>query len=93
MYRGPGFHRSRSRRSEAVNWLSNRRACYLVDLVRECLEYPHLKKRIIAEAKKHKAHSILIEDKGSGTSLIQDLPRDGIRPIGIKLKEDKITRM
>ncbi len=79
--------------SVGITWLVQGENCYLVDLVRERLEYPYLKKRIVAEAKKHKARSILIEDKGSGTSLIQDLPREGIRPVAINPREDKITRM
>jgi predicted phage terminase large subunit-like protein len=38
---------------------------------------------------------VLIEDKGSGTHLIQDLRRvsGGVRPIGIVPKGDKVTRM
>jgi predicted phage terminase large subunit-like protein len=79
--------------SVGTTWLVQGEDCYLVDLVRERLEYPYLKKRIVAEAKKHKARSVLIEDKGSGTSLIQDLRRDDIKPIGIRPKEDKVTRM
>ncbi len=36
----------------------------------------------------------LIENKGSGTSLIRDLHReDAVRPIGLLPKGDKITRM
>ena len=79
--------------SVGTTWLVQGEDCYLVDLVRERLEYPYLKKRIVAEANKHKARSILIEDKGSGTSLIQDLRRDGINPIRINPKDDKVTRM
>ncbi len=37
---------------------------------------------------------VLIEDKGSGTHLIQDLRRDGtLRPIPIQPEGDKVTRM
>jgi predicted phage terminase large subunit-like protein len=37
--------------------------------------------------------ALLIEDKGSGMSLIQDLKRDGIRAVPVKPEGDKILRM
>ena len=36
---------------------------------------------------------MLIENKGSGMSLIQDLKREGIRAIEVKPEGDKIMRM
>jgi len=68
---------------------------YVLDVLRERLEYPALKKRVIEMARRKKAHSVLIEDKGSGTQLIQDLKRakTGTRPIPIKPDGDKVTRM
>ena len=64
-------------------------------MLRERLEYPFLKKWVIAMAHRHGAHSVLIEDKGSGTQLIQDLrfEKTGVRPIPITPEADKITRM
>ena len=42
----------------------------------------------------HRPHAVLVEDKGSGTSLIQDLRREGVvRPIAFEPERDKITRM
>ena len=35
----------------------------------------------------------MIEDKGSGTSLVQDLKRDGVYCIPIKPEGDKVVRM
>ena len=58
--------------------------------------YPHLKMRVIEMARCFAAHSVLIEDKGSGTQLIQDLrygKETGVRPIEIKPEGDKVTRM
>ena len=62
---------------------------------RERLEFPALKKRVIEMARRHAAHSVLIEDKGSGTQLIQDLryEKTGVRPIAIMPDADKVTRM
>jgi predicted phage terminase large subunit-like protein len=41
----------------------------------------------------NEAQSILIEDKGSGTSLIQDLRHEGVYTIPIKPEGDKVVRM
>lgn len=57
------------------------------------LEYPDLKRRIISQAAAFSPDAVLIEDKGSGQSLIQDLKRDTKIPIiGIMPVADKITR-
>jgi phage terminase large subunit-like protein len=52
-------------------------AVYLLDVVRERLEYPDLKRRVIEVHRlwrhRHSRYALLIEDKGSGMSLIQDL--------------------
>ena len=39
------------------------------------------------------SYALLIENKGSGMSLIQDLMREGIRAIEVKPEGDKIMRM
>src|SRR5262249_23251664 len=58
------------------------RKIYLVDLVRGRFEYPDLVANAVAVWRKWKvdwAHSyLIIEDKGSGSSLIQSLKSDGI---------------
>ena len=65
----------------------------MIDVERVRLEYPYLKKRVLHLADKHKADAVLIEDKGSGTSLIQDLKTEGLRCITINPEGDKVTRM
>jgi predicted phage terminase large subunit-like protein len=64
--------------------------------VREKLNYPSLKRRVIEQARGFNADSIVIEDKGSGISLIQDL-RGGNEnipyPISFTPEIDKVTRM
>ncbi|WP_377190456.1 phage terminase large subunit [Ruegeria meonggei] len=69
------------------------RTIYVVDVVREKLDYPDLKRKVIKTAKRWKADTVLVEDKGSGISLIQDLKRELIRTIPIKPEGDKIVRM
>ena len=48
---------------------------YLIDVLCERLEYPELRRAVLRLAKHHRANSVLIENKGSGTHLIQDLKR------------------
>lgn len=83
--------------SVCTTWLVEDRFYYLKDLLRLRLNYPDLKKTVISYALSHGADTLLIEDKDSGTALIQDLQR-GVEygvplPIGIKPQADKQTRM
>lgn len=66
---------------------------YILDVFRDRLDYPELKKKIISMRKHWKTDTLLIEDKGSGTGLIADLKSDGIRSIGINPEADKVVRM
>ena len=80
--------------SVCTTWQEGGNSFYLMDVVRRRLEYPELKRRVVQEAARHRANVVLIEDKGSGTHLIQDLGRQGpVRPIAILPEGDKITRM
>ncbi|RYE14252.1 MAG: terminase, partial [Rickettsiales bacterium] len=65
---------------------------YLIDLIRDRYEYPNLKKSIITLSDKYITGAILIEDKASGQSLIQDLKYSNLPIISIKPIQDKITR-
>jgi predicted phage terminase large subunit-like protein len=80
--------------SVCTTWLVQDNDYYLVHVLREHLDYPGLKKRVIQHAQAHRVDSVIIEDKGSGTHLIQDLRSDrSVRPIPFKPDGDKITRM
>ena len=80
--------------SVCTTWLYKHKKFYLLHVLRERLEYTQLKTRMIDHATQWDADQILIEDKGAGTSLIQDLQQDGSIPItGIIPKDDKVTRM
>jgi predicted phage terminase large subunit-like protein len=78
--------------------IANKRM-YLIDVIRARFEYPDLRTTALALARGcYRGHRrpdhILIEDKASGQSLIQDLKRENIRNIEeIKPEADKITRM
>jgi len=71
---------------------------YLLDLIRVRLDYPALRRKV-AELYSQHLHTqyprpiLLIEDAGSGTSLIEDLRERNIRAIPIKPEADKVVRM
>jgi len=66
----------------------------LVDVFRRQMGYPELKRIVRLLAEKWSPQGVLIEDKASGISLIQDLRADGgISIIPIEPESDKITRM
>lgn len=83
--------------SVCTTWLVKGKDYYLMDVLREKLSYPDLKRSVMDQALQYCADDIIIEDKGSGTSLIQDLHLDGTQgvpyPIGVTPEQDKITRM
>jgi predicted phage terminase large subunit-like protein len=75
---------------------------YLVDLVRGKWPAPELKRRAIAFWNKHlpvgpfdpALRKFVIEDKASGTGLIQDIQESGSIPVeGIERNIDKLTRV
>lgn len=76
---------------------------YLLDLLRGKWEAPELKRTAIEFWNKHKAVTVIgqgalremmIEDKASGTGLIQEIKRGGRIPVkGIERSIDKLTRV
>lgn len=79
--------------SVCTTWLETNNKHYLIDVVCEKLQYSALKSRIILENARHETAAILIEDKASGQSLLQDLRSDTKLPvIGINPTSDKVVR-
>jgi predicted phage terminase large subunit-like protein len=66
---------------------------YLTHIVRERMEFPELVSRVIQEAQASAASAILIEDHGSGTSLIQFVRDTLSAVVGVSPQADKATRM
>lgn len=65
----------------------------LVDMLVTRLEYPELRRAIIQHATRFEPEAILIEDKASGQSLLQDLRRETDLPLIAAMPDaDKITR-
>jgi predicted phage terminase large subunit-like protein len=81
--------------SACTTWGIKDRKAYLLDVFRDQLSFPRLKKAIETQAALHQATIVLIEDKSSGSSLIQQLRADGfsiVRPAP-KLEGNKIMRL
>lgn len=70
---------------------------YVLDVTRARLEYPDLKRTVLSHHSRWRQtaaeYCLLIERKGSGLSLIQDLYRENIHAIGVDADRDKILRM
>jgi predicted phage terminase large subunit-like protein len=83
--------------SACVVLLARRETIYILDVVRARLEYPDLKRAVLEQHNRwrHVAsnYALLIEKKGSGLSLIQDLYREGIYAVAVDPNGDKIMRM
>ena len=79
--------------SVATVWLSQGDNSYLLDLWRERVDYPNLRRTVSCLRGKYPKATLLIEDKGSGTSLLQDLRAEGLAPISINPEGDKVTRL
>lgn len=78
--------------SVCTEWLVRDRLFYLVSVTRARLIYPDLRRCIAAQTGAHGNAIILIEEKGSGMSVAQDLKRDGINVIGYKPESSKEQR-
>lgn len=80
--------------SVCTTWLRRGQDHYLMDVTRVRAEYPALRRLIVEMAHGDCPDAVLIEDKGSGTQLIQDLRAEGkVRPIAITPEGDKTLRM
>jgi predicted phage terminase large subunit-like protein len=81
--------------SVCTTWKLVRDNFYLIDVCRERLTFPELKKRALEQMRKFNPFQIVIEDQASGTALIQELESSGIYSIERykpALAGDKIMR-
>ena len=66
---------------------------YILDIVKEKFEYPELKRAVQQYAEKWNPQVILVEDKASGQSILQELKRQTRLPLlPYKVDKDKIAR-
>jgi predicted phage terminase large subunit-like protein len=67
---------------------------YLLDVLRRRMEYPQLKRAVRDEHARVKPDVVLIEDKASGTQLIQELVAEGLHAVtGYRPQAEKVMRL
>ena len=83
--------------SVCSTWFVKGNDYYLVDIYRDRLDYPALRAAVVRQAEKYRPTSILIEDTGTGSALLQDYRNHQLRgtpyPKPIIPKGDKVVRM
>jgi predicted phage terminase large subunit-like protein len=80
--------------SVCTTWGKRNGQHHLLDVYREQLDFPALIKAAVSLYQQHRPHAVLIEDQGSGSSLIQQLrAQHQIFAIGRRSKDDKTTRL
>ena len=80
--------------SVCTTWGIKKNDLFLLDVFRKRMEYPELKRTVKEMAEKFAAKNVLIEDKASGTQLIQELYYEGLyATTRYEPKGDKILRM
>jgi predicted phage terminase large subunit-like protein len=80
--------------SVCTSWGIKGKELYLLDVLRKRLEYPELKRAVREQYERFRPSVVLIEDKASGTQLIQELTREGLYAVTrYKPQFDKVMRM
>lgn len=80
--------------SVCTTWGVKDKKAYLLHVLRKRMDYPELKRTVVDHARTWNAKTVLIEDKASGTQLIQELARDALPEVkGVKPSGDKVMRM
>jgi predicted phage terminase large subunit-like protein len=82
--------------SVCTTWGTLYKKYYLLHVFRRRMNYPELKRAVVAQAVDYRAGTVLIEDKASGTQLIQELQNEGL--LGVTAYKpppgsDKIMRL
>lgn len=79
--------------SVCTTWGVRKSHLYLLHVFRKRLDYPDLRRAVKQQALLYNAKNILIEDKASGTQLLQDLQNDGLHgATAYTTSMDKIMR-
>lgn len=81
--------------SVCTTWGKCGKDIYLLDVYRKKMDYPTLKRAVIEQARLWHAGVVIIEDKASGTQLIQELTYEvhNIRSYDPGPNRDKVMRM
>ncbi len=78
--------------SVCTTWAVHEHQYYLADVRRVRLPFTELKNAVVAEYEKYRPAAVLIENKASGQSLLQELRAEEMPLIAITPKEDKLQR-
>jgi len=80
--------------SVCTTWGEKQKNFYLLDVLRKKLNYPELKRLVREQQAAFGATHVLIEDRASGTQLIQELTQEGLYQVkGISNADDKVMRL
>jgi predicted phage terminase large subunit-like protein len=79
--------------SVCTTWGIKAKQCYLLHVYRKQVHYPDLKRAVVEQQQRWHATVILIEDRASGTQLIQELVADGLAVKGIAPTGEKVMRL
>jgi predicted phage terminase large subunit-like protein len=80
--------------SVCTSWGIKGKNLYLLHVLRKRMEYPELKRAVRGQCEAFEANVVLIEDKASGTQLIQELIEQGLCAVTRNQPQsDKIMRM
>jgi len=80
--------------SVCTTWGLKDRQLYLLHVLRKRLDYPALKRAVREQAELHRPEVVLIEDKASGTQLIQELIAEGLYSVTrYEPSGDKVMRL
>jgi len=80
--------------SVCTSWGIKGKDLYLLHVLRRRMEYPELKRSVCEQCAAFEANVVLIEDKASGTQLIQELIEQGLHAVTrYQPQSDKIMRM
>jgi len=80
--------------SVCTSWGILGKELYLLDVLRRRMEYPELKRAVRGQYERLRPSVVLIEDKASGTQLIQELIADGLYAVTrYQPQSDKVMRM
>jgi len=79
--------------SACTAWLEKDGDHHLLDTWRDRVTFTELKRRVTALYELHGRGKLLIEDQGTGASLIQELQNEGIPAIKCKSRDSKESRL
>jgi phage terminase large subunit-like protein len=80
--------------SVCTSWGIKGKDLYLLHVLRKRMEYPELKRAVREQRDAFEASVVLIEDKASGTQLIQELVQEGLHAVTrYQPQSDKIVRI